>query len=168
MKKDKLLLLLKQLLLAPLVISWVAKYNREYYEIPVNQTCRHAIGIPKLRGQNVFYHCQSCMKGKITKQRYVQNKHRKAIKRRKSTTLQPPNSTTQEIDDIYMPNAPPGQHFHMDFGFVCGTNFQEKNKEGQTITSIDGKNSYLLIVNRATRYMWVFLSASKQPPLQFI
>ena len=50
-------------------------------------------------------------------------------------------------DDIYMPNSLPGQHFHMDFGFVRGSNYSVKTEDGPTVTSIDGYNSYLIIVD---------------------
>ena len=72
------------------------------------------------------------------------------------------------LDDIHLPDALPGQHFHLDFGFVRGSDFKMKtnNGEGPTITSIDGKNSYCLIVDRATRYMWVYLGNSKAPPVE--
>ena len=70
-----------------------------------------------------------------------------------------------EIDDIFISDALPGQHFHMDFGFVRGSTYTIKQEDGPTITSKDGYNSYLLIIDRATRYMWVFLTTSKHPPI---
>ena len=66
-------------------------------------------------------------------------------------------------DDIYIANANPGQHFHMDFGFVRGSTCTKKQEDGPTITSKNGYNSYILIVDQATRYMWVFLTSNKQP-----
>ena len=73
------------------------------------------------------------------------------------------------LDDLHLPDAKPGQHFHIDFGFVRGSEFSEKDKvTGKTITSIDQKNSYLLIVDRKTRYMWIYNSSSKEPPLDAI
>ena len=66
-----------------------------------------------------------------------------------------------------MPNTLPGQHFHIDFGFVRGSDFKE-TQDRQTITSIDGFNSYLLIIDRATRYTWIFLQSTKEPPLTII
>ena len=53
----------------------------------------------------------------------------------------------------------------MDFGFIRGSQYTIKTEEGPTITSKDGYNSYLLIIDRATRYTWVFLSKSKHPPV---
>ena len=72
---------------------------------------------------------------------------------------------TKFLDDIHLPHANPGQHFHIDFGFVRGSGYDAVNNEGRTVTSVDGKNSYLLIVDRRTRYMWLYLAESKAPPL---
>ena len=78
------------------------------------------------------------------------------------------NNTFEELqDDIFVPNALPGQHFHIDFGFVRGSQFKEI-KEGKTITSIDGFNSYIIIIDRSTRYTWIFLQFSKDHPINVI
>ena len=72
------------------------------------------------------------------------------------------------IDNLHLPDTLPGQHFHINFGFVRSTDFKvptEKGK-GPTLTSIDAKNSYCLIVDHATRFMWVHLSNTKQPPTE--
>ena len=58
-----------------------------------------------------------------------------------------------------------GQHFHMDFGFVRGSTYNVKQENELTLTSIDGYNSYLIIVDTVTRYIWLFLTASKSPPI---
>ncbi len=36
------------------------------------------------------------------------------------------------------------------------------------VLSYDGFNSYLLIIDEASRYAWVFLTKSKDPPLDII
>ena len=64
---------------------------------------------------------------------------------------------TTEFEDIHLPNALPGQHFHFDSGFVRSKTFQWKDKDGRTQTSIDGKNGHLLAIDRKTRYMWVYI-----------
>ena len=71
----------------------------------------------------------------------------------------------ESADDINLQNGHTEQHFHMDFGFVRGAGFRIKQEDKPTITSIDGFNSYLIIVDRVTRYIWVFLttSSSEQP-----
>ena len=51
------------------------------------------------------------------------------------------------------------------FGFVRGSEFKSVTETGKTITSIDQKNFYLLIVDRKTRYMWIHNSDSKEPPI---
>ena len=53
----------------------------------------------------------------------------------------------------------------MDFGFVRGSNYTVKDEHGPTITSKDGYNSYLLVIDRASRYAWIFLTKSKHPPI---
>ena len=49
--------------------------------------------------------------------------------------------------------------------FFRGKKFQTTDEDGRIITSIDGYNSYLFIVDRKTRYAWVFLTSSKHPPV---
>jgi hypothetical protein len=66
--------------------------------------------------------------------------------------------------DLTVP-CTPGQHFHVDFGFMKGSGYCKKDEEGRTITNIDGFRSYFLIIDRKTRYIWVFLTKSKKPPL---
>jgi len=56
----------------------------------------------------------------------------------------------------------------MDFGFVRGSDFKTKNEEGRIITSRDGFNSYLIIVDSYSSYTWVMLSRTKDPPIQFV
>ena len=119
---------------------------------------KHVNGVPLLRG-NTFYRCPSCMSGKLSTKRAIGKKTK--VKSSSSATEPPPPD-----DDLTMPIASPGQHFHMDFGFVRGSDYSKKTKKGSTITSIDGKNSYLAIVDRATRYTWIFTTSSKHPPIQ--
>lgn len=112
----------------------------------VAQAHKYCKGVPKLQIP-AFYQCASCMAGKIKKQ---------VSKPTKSAKPQP----IQAEERIH-----PGQHLHMDFGFVRGTAFRDKDEQGRTITSIDGFRSYLIIVDRATRYKWVFLTTTKHPPI---
>ena len=66
---------------------------------------------------------------------------------------------------MYIPKLLPGQHFHMDFSFVLGSKYTIKQEDGPTATSKDGYNSYLLVIDRASRYTWIFLSNNKTPPI---
>ena len=106
-----------------------------------------ADGVPKLsHGRNAFYKCTSCLKAKVEKGAKLTGISE--MSKRKVTG--------------------PGQQFNMDFGFIRGSEFSEKNKEGKVITSRDGFNSYLLIVDKFTGYVWVMLSCGKEPPLEFV
>jgi deoxyuridine 5'-triphosphate nucleotidohydrolase len=136
-------------------------------------------GVPKLRG-NAFYKCPSCMSNKMTK-----NPNRGQLGSTSTSSPSTNNSSDDNdisddpdednedeweefLDELHIPNAQPGMHFHADFGFVRGSAFRMKTEDGKTITSIDGKNSYCLIVDRATRYVWVFIADSKEPPVEAI
>ena len=46
-----------------------------------------------------------------------------------------------------------------------GSDYSMKTELGPKITSIDSFNSYLIIVDHVTRYLWLFLSASKTPTI---
>ena len=55
-----------------------------------------------------------------------------------------------------------GDRFQMDFGFMKG------KTDNISVRSHDGYNSYLLIIDYFTRYLWVFLSKNKQPPIKVL
>jgi hypothetical protein len=61
--------------------------------------------------------------------------------------------------------------FYMDFGFVHSSTLDysrpQKGKD-RFICSYDGFTSYLLIVDKVTRYIWVFLMGSKDPLLDIV
>ena len=138
---------------------------------------KHVGGVPKLKG-NAFFKCPSCMSGKLCTKRSNAKGQRQLgtvvdyckttcdIDQRDTTYLDP--VIEDFLDEIHLPSANPGQHFHIDFGFVRGSGYHKINDQGRTVTSIDGKNSYLLIVDRKTRYMWLYLADNKSPPLQAV
>ena len=109
---------------------------------------KYARGIPKLKLPE-FYNCQSCSLNKIKKDATLVTR----------ATKQSPEIVPQEKFHV-------GQHLHMDFGFLRGSSFAAKNDKGRLITTIDGFRSYLIIVDRETRYKRVFLTTTKHPPLQ--
>ena len=138
----------------------------------------HAEGVPRLHG-NAFYKCPSCMPGKLcTKQ---PSKRKGNLGSTISNPPKPATSTPVDIphfesaavedeldawlDEIHLPDAEPGQHFHIDFGFARGSEFSLKLASGRTITSIDGKNAYLLIADRKTRMLWIYVCNTKTPPV---
>jgi hypothetical protein len=63
------------------------------------------------------------------------------------------------------------RRFYMDFGFMWAstTNFTQPNKKSDwVVLSYEGFSAYLLIVDEASRYVWVFLTKTKTPPLDII
>jgi hypothetical protein len=125
---------------------------------------KHAKGITALKG-NSFYRCPSCMSGKLCTKVPIGKKNRNnklgaSITTTPSTTLQDKTN-----DNIHIPESLPGQHFHMDFGFVRGAEYSMKTEDGKTVTSLDGKKAYLLIIDRSSRYTWIFTTDSKVPPI---
>jgi hypothetical protein len=79
----------------------------------------------------------------------------------RATTNTKDTATPVEFDD-WFDDTPdldqseicaPGQHFHIDLGFMKGSGYCKKDEEGRTITNIDGFCSYFLIIDRKTRYV---------------
>ncbi len=59
------------------------------------------------------------------------------------------------------------QRFYMDFGFMRAStsDYSRRDKtKDWVVFSYDGFSSNLLIIDKASRYVWVFLTASKSPP----
>ncbi len=111
----------------------------------------HVDGIPKLKA-NAFYKCASCLHAKM-KQR--------AFNHTQSGT--PSRTITADEDKVEC-----GQSFNVDYGFMKGSGYCSKDEEGRTITSGDGYRAYCLIVDRSSRYTWLFLTKTKTPPLKIL
>jgi hypothetical protein len=59
----------------------------------------------------------------------------------------------------------------MNFGFMRASSLdyqRPKKATGRVVASWDGYSLYLLVVDEASRYIWVFLTKSKDPPLDII
>lgn len=109
----------------------------------MRQLHKCADGVPNLGQQkHQFHKCETCMRAEV-----------KAAPKQKSIT------TTTNMR---------GQQFHMDYGFVRGSDYKDANEKGGIVISRDGYNSYLIIVDAFTRYTWVYLTADKQPPLSIV
>jgi hypothetical protein len=128
----------------------------------------HVDDVPVLKG-NSFYKCLSCLHAKM------QNRNTKptcsispADKLCSTFPADKLSDAATEIPSETERNLENGQEFSMDFGFMRGSGFASKDLEGRTITSIDGYRSYLLIICRKSRYLWVFLTKTKQPPLSIV
>ena len=64
-----------------------------------------------------------------------------------------------------------GRGFFMDFAFLRASSVnytKSRIKEDRVVTSFDGYNSHLVIVDEASSYVWVFLLKSKEPPTQLV
>ena len=132
----------------------------------LDQLHKHAQGVPQLRG-NAFYRCPSCLSGKLCTKRHIGKPTPSKGALRPNLHPTPPSVPTA-IPTSSTPKILPGQHFSMDFGFVRGSAYNMKTEDGTTVTSIYGMNSYLSIIDRATRYMWVFPTKSKKPPIETV
>jgi hypothetical protein len=56
----------------------------------------------------------------------------------------------------------------MDFGFIRASAtdlLRPKSNEDRVVESFDGFNSYLLVVDELSKYSWIFLTKSKEPPI---
>ena len=106
---------------------------------------KHVIGVPHLKA-NKFYSCAACMSSKLRK-----------------THIGPTKMTRKEATP--KDECESGQHLHADFGFVRGSDWSKKDNDGKLVTSIDGYRSYCLVIDRATRYIWIILTKTKSPPI---
>ena len=62
-----------------------------------------------------------------------------------------------------------GQRFLFDFGFIRSSTDDYKppgSTADRIITSFDGYNCYLAIIDEASRFCWIFLCKSKEPPIE--
>ena len=60
-----------------------------------------------------------------------------------------------------------GQRFYAYFGFMRASTFdyaQPTPEQDRIVQSYDGFNSYLIIVDEVSRFVWVFLCRNKEPP----
>ncbi len=65
----------------------------------------------------------------------------------------------------------PRKQFYMDFGFMRASSSKYGGSDktrARVIKSWDGYSSYLLIVDEASWYLWVFLTKSKDPPIDIV
>jgi hypothetical protein len=63
------------------------------------------------------------------------------------------------------------KRFYMDFGFMWSSRsdyYRPDKRSDRVFASWDGYSSYLLIVDEASRFIWVFLTKSKDPPIDII
>jgi hypothetical protein len=64
-----------------------------------------------------------------------------------------------------------GARFYMDFGFIraSSVDYSRPNiTSDRVVDSYDGYSSYLLIVDDKSAMSWIFLTKSKQPPMEHV
>ena len=105
------------------------------------------IGLPKLKRPK-FYSCASCNSAKFRRKHIGPLKMSRPSMDKKDTNI--------EV----------GQHLHADFGFVRGSNWAKKDNDNKLVTSIDNCRAYCLVIDRKSRYIWVFHTKTKQPPIE--
>ena len=54
----------------------------------------------------------------------------------------------------------------MNFRFVRGSDWSKTTNDGKLVTSVDNYRSYLLVIDRASRYIWIYLTKTKHPPVK--
>jgi dUTP pyrophosphatase len=111
----------------------------------MQEATTNCIGIPKMKRPQ-FFSCNTCNSAKFRKNHIGPTK----ISR---TTV--PTTAKSEI----------GQHLHVDFGFVRGSDYAVKDEKGKLMTSIDGYRSYCLVIDRASRHISIILTKLKKPPI---
>ncbi len=141
-------------------LTQAAQYElfHQHFGHPGQQTMSilhlHVNDVPPLHG-NSFYKCLSCV--------HTKSRHRSYNKK---PTKPIPLTTKKDIKQGI--NILPGQHFNVDFGFLHGTDFATTDTQGSLITSIDGYQSYLLIIDKCSRYLWIFLAKTKTLPIDIV
>jgi hypothetical protein len=98
---------------------------------------KHVSGVPKLK-RNKFYSCSARISAKF-KKNHIGSK-RKMVK-------MPTNKRRCQV----------GQHLHADFGFVRDSDWLRKDNDGKLVTSLDGYQSYCLLIDRESRYIWIII-----------
>jgi hypothetical protein len=125
-------------------------------ETVMAQLHRHVDGVTKLSKPQLF-RCRMCLLAKVTKQVVTKQNIQNAILLHSTRDTDTEDGDLDSGADIQY-DSKAGTHFHMDMGFVRGTKYNIKDEDGHIKTSLDGNNSYLIIVDRAMRYTWAFLS----------
>jgi hypothetical protein len=115
-------------------------------------------GIDKLTKPSL-YECHACLLAKSKKCAVPQHKPQQKVAHNPALT---PTASPQQRQFTA------GQKFHIDMGFVRGTLYSGKDEDGRKDTSLDGYNSYISIIDRATRYTWAFMSKNKVPKVDII
>ena len=95
----------------------------------------HTFGVPLLKS-NKFYTCAACLSCKFRDRHIPRIPPPQTVKVARDTN-------TFTVDDIFI-----GQHLHMDYGFVRGSDWSAKDNNGKLVTSVDKYRAYLLVIDK--------------------
>ena len=112
------------------------------------------IGVPPLKCPK-FHACGSCLRSKF---------HNKSL-RKKPNSESCTKIAASSTNSTYSDSARVGQFLHMDYGFVRGSDYTSKDNDGKLVTSIDKYRAYLLVIDKKSRFIWIFLTRTKEPPI---
>jgi hypothetical protein len=145
---EELLAMANSLSVSGLAELWHQRLGHSSHEY-VRSTRDKTYGIPKFKAPDDLHVCDSCAHGATHK---ASRNSQEAVK------------PTEPFQDIVA-----------DFGFFAPKTDIEKTNLTTTIstptTLIEGQHgykAYLLIIDRRTRYVWVFLTKDKSPPLEIM
>ena len=119
----------------------------------------HTIGVPSLK-PNKFYNCAACMTCKFRNRHIARLPHEQPSICTSIPSNNIDDNTTKLTQDVSI-----GQHLHMDYSFVRGSDWSAKTNDGKLVTSIYKHRAYLLIIDKHSRYIWIYLTRDKSPPL---
>ena len=140
------------------------KYDRAYanaisvsaqYEL-WHQRCLHP-------GKTVMEYLPLCVEGVPAKLSTLKNHFQKCGSCMPAKVTKPSGNPTERPKTKVS-----GERFHFDFGFIRSEENQAAGLKDKIIRSWDGYNSYLIAVDKHTRYTWIFLSKTKDPPLDTV
>ena len=123
----------------------VALYDLWHYGLghPGHHTMKilhkHADGVPVLKVKNPFFKCKPCY------QNLTKNLKGYSLHKNKAVS--------------------PFQRVQMDFGFV---KYKSNDDTGKLLRSRQGFGSYLLVIDEYTRYIWIFPTKTKRPPIEVV
>jgi hypothetical protein len=162
---------------------WHQRLNHSSPEV-MYETQKRVVGIPKLKRVDDLEKCDSCIKAKISKQPRGPNiltepehacQHIHAdfgfiaipkIPREQDTKPVCNTKTTPSLPINTRKNVPQNPRIKVQ---TFGIEISEQDLKKYTLAEgIHGYKAYLNIVDRKSRYMWLFLSKDKEPPLQFL
>jgi dUTP pyrophosphatase len=139
---------------------------------------KHVDHVPPLKG-HPLYKCTSCEHSKSRQHAHnhndtpstsfhPDNKDEQPVPQESTQTESQEDVTSDPTKSLEETDIQCGHHFSIDYGFMKGSGYCIKDEEVKTITSIDGYRSYCLIIDRKSRYTWVFLTKTKTPPLEIM